>query len=205
MDRQQIMDKLIEDIKKIEHGFKHIIEAGDKILNDKNKNHFDIATGLLKDESYQARMLATHILGQLSIDNPNALQILETKISNDKNWRVQEMLAKAFDYYCKTLGYENSLSTIKRWLTDKNANVKRAVIEGLRIWTSRPYFKTNPTTAIELISRQKADGSEYLLKSVGNALRDISRKHSGLIENEISTWDLTNPKIKFTYKYVTEK
>lgn len=199
------MKKLIDDIKKVEHGFKHIIEAGDKILDDKKINHYEIATELLNDESYQARMLATYILGQLSIANPKALQVLETKISNDENWRVQEMLAKAFDYYCKTLGYENSLLTIKKWLTSKNANIKRAVVEGLRIWTSRPYFKTNPATAIEFISKHKADDSEYLRKSVGNALRDISKKHSALITKEISTWDLTNSKIKFTYKFVTEK
>jgi 3-methyladenine DNA glycosylase AlkD len=199
------MKKLIDDIKKIEHGFKHIIEAGDKILSDKKLNHFDIATKLLKDKSYQVRMLATYIFGQLSIDNPKALKILETKIAADDNWRVQEMLAKAFDYYCKTLGYENSLITIEKWLTFKNSNVKRAVVEGLRIWTSRPYFKINPTKAIKLISRHNADDSEYLRKSVGNALRDIGKKHSDLIASEISTWDLADPKVKFTYKLVTGK
>ena len=199
------MKKLIEDIKKIEHGFKHIIVAGDKILSDKKINHFDTANKLLKDESYQVRMLATYILGQLSTNSPSALKILKTKVSKDENWRVQEMLAKAFDHYCNTLGYENSLLTIEKWLADKNANVKRAVVEGLRIWTGRPYFKINPTTAIELISRHKADDSEYLRMSVGNALRDISKKHSDLIANEISTWDLKNPKIKFTHECVTKE
>lgn len=199
------MKKLIDDLNKIQHGFKHIIEAGDKILSDKKVNHFVIAMELLKDKSYQARMLATYILGQLSIDNPNALKMLKTKIPKDENWRVQEMLAKAFDHYCKTIGYENSILTIEKWLADKNSNVRRAVIEGLRIWTSRPYFNTNPTKAIELISMHKADDSEYLRKSVGNALRDISKKHSDLIANEISNWDLTNQKIKFTYKFVTER
>jgi len=199
------MKQLIDDIKKIEHGFKHIIEAGDKILSDNKLNHFDISTELLKNESYQVRMLATYILGQLSSDNPKALKILKTKIAADDNWRVQEMLARAFDYYCKTLGYENSLTTIEKWLTDKNANVKRAVVEGLRIWTSRPNFKANPIKAIKLISRHKADDSEYLRKSVGNALRDIGKKHSDLIASEISAWDLTDSKVKFTHKLATVK
>ena len=44
---------LIAKLKSIEHGFKHIIEAGNKILSDKKVNHFDISTELLKDESYQ--------------------------------------------------------------------------------------------------------------------------------------------------------
>lgn len=60
-------------------------------------------------------------------------------------------------------------------MSDKKANVRRAVIEGLRIWTGRPYFKENPEIAIQLISEQKSDDSEYLRKSVGNALRDISK------------------------------
>lgn len=198
------MKKLINDVKKIEHGFKHIIEAGDKILSDKKTNHLNLAINLLKDESYQVRMLSTYILGQLSTNNPNAFNLLKSKVSKDESWRVQEMLAKAFDHYCRILGYENSLLTIEKWLADKNANVKRAVVEGLRIWTSRPYFKTNPRKAIELISRHKADDSEYLRMSVGNALRDISKKHSELINNEISSWDLANPMIKFTYGFVTK-
>ena len=56
------------------------------------------------------------------------------------------------------------------------------MIEGLRIWTNRPFFKTNPALAIKLLSQHKADPSEYLRKSVGNALRDIGKKHSALVK-----------------------
>lgn len=199
------MKKLIDNIKKIEHGFKHIIEKGDIILADKTQRHFDLATKFLTDETYQVRMLATYLLGQLSAYHPEALKLLKTKVAEDENWRVQEMLAKAFDYYCKTIGYEKTLPVIKEWLTDENPNVKRAVIEGLRIWTSRPYFKDNPTTAIQFISEHKSDDSEYLRKSVGNALRDICKKHTEKVLDEIATWDLTNKKTKFTYKLVKGK
>jgi len=191
---------LLDQIKKIEHGFKHIIEAGNEILSAQNLKHFDLAMQFLGDESYQVRMLGTYILGVLSTDNPDALTILRTQVSQDQNWRVQEMLAKAFDHYCKKIGYEKSLPVIELWLADKNPNVKRAVIEGLRIWTGRPFFKTNPTLAINLISQHKADPSEYLRKSVGNALRDIGKKHSDLIATEISTWDLECSQVKFTYR-----
>lgn len=33
------MKEILENIVKIEHGFKHIIEAGDMILNDEKLNH----------------------------------------------------------------------------------------------------------------------------------------------------------------------
>ena len=198
MDIQPLLDQ----IKKIEHGFKHIIEAGDKILSSQNIKHFDIAIQFLNDETYQVRMLGTYILGALAAIDPDALKILETQVSQDQNWRVQEMLAKAFDHYCQTTGYEKSLQVIEQWLAGKNANVKRAVIEGLRIWTNRPFFKTNPALAIKLISQHKADPSEYLRKSVGNALRDIGKKHLALISSETADWDLRDTKIRFTYKLV---
>lgn len=47
--------------------------------------------------------------------------------------------------------------------------------------TSRPYFKDNPNVAIELLSTRKEDESEYVRKSVGNALRDISKKYPELV------------------------
>ena len=144
-------------------------------------------------------MLATTILGRLATTNNDALHFLKEQVSTDENWRVQEMLAKAFDEVCKHRGHEASLPLIEEWLNDNNPNVIRAVTEGLRIWTSRPFFKENPSVAIALISKHKAHESEYLRKSVGNALRDISKKHAGLIQQEVRQWDLSNPKILFTY------
>ena len=58
--------------------------------------------------------------------------------------------------------------------------------------------------AIELISKHKGNQSEYLRKSVGNALRDISKKHAELIRQEVKLWDLSNPRILFTYKLASK-
>lgn len=196
------MKEILDAMKKIEQGFKHIVEAGDIIFADKTRHHFNLAEKFLTDDSYQVRMLATYLLGLLSTANPKALQLLETNVASDKHWRVQEMLAKAFDYHCKTIGYEKSLPTIERWLKNKNPNVKRTVIEGLRIWTNRPYLKDHPIVAIQLISKHKSDDSEYLRKSVGNAQRDISKKHAGYVLDKVATRDLKDRKTEFTYKLV---
>ena len=149
-------------------------------------------------------MLATTILGRLATEDNNALRFLKERVSTDENWRVQEMLAKAFDEVCKYRGYEASLPLIKEWLNDDNPNVIRAVTEGLRIWTSRPFFKENPSVAIALITKHKGHRSEYLRKSVGNALRDISKKHAELVWQEVERWDLSNPRISFTYKHAAK-
>lgn len=147
-------------------------------------------------------MLGVYLLGLLSPEDEKALQLLKTKVAKDENWRVQEMLAKAIDHYCKVIGYEKALPEIKRWGSDHNPLLNRAVVEGLRIWTSRSYFREHPEKAIELISKLKSKESEYLRKSVGNALRDIRKKHGTLVEQEVKTWDLSVPEIAFTYKLV---
>ena len=199
MEIHNILNKILQ----IEHGFQHIIDGADEILSTYSKEQcFGLALELLKHEAYQARMLATTILGRLATEDNNALCFLKEQVSTDENWRMQEMLAKAFDEVCKHRGYEMSLPLIEEWINDDNPNVVRAVTEGLRIWTSRPFFKENPSEAIALISKHKAHESEYLRKSVGNALRDISKKHRELIRQEVQQWDLSNPRVMFTYKLV---
>ena len=196
---------LLNRILQIEHGFQHIIDGADEILSTYSKEQcFEFALELLKHEAYQARMLATTILGRLATEDNNALCFLKERISTDENWHVQEMLAKAFDEVCKHRGYETSLPLIEEWINDDNPNVVRAVTEGLRIWTSRSFFNENPSEAIVLISKHKAHESEYLRKSVENALKDISKKHTELIRQEVERWDLSNPRIMFTYKLATK-
>jgi 3-methyladenine DNA glycosylase AlkD len=198
------LQSLINQLQQTEHGFTHIIKAGDTLLADASIQHFDTALALTDGESYQQRMLGPYLLGELSAKNNKALEVLKDKVSTDTNWRVQEMLAKAFDAYCAATGYEKALPVIKEWLANDNPNVKRAVTEGLRIWTSRPYFKEHPETAIQLISEWKGHDSEYLRKSVGNSLRDIRKKHRALIDAETATWNLSDTKTAFTYKLVTK-
>ena len=197
--------EIIKRLLKTEHGFKPMeIEA--KKLFDSNpiEENMKTAIDLLDDEHYQIRSVGVFLLGYLSSKENPALRILRKIVSNDKSWQVQEILAKAFDQYCMNNGYENSIPVISDWLSDQNPNVCRAVTEGLRIWTGRPYFNTNPEVAIQLISQHKAHESEYLRKSVGNSLRDISKKHNDLIKNELATWDLFNKRILFTYKLVVK-
>ena len=148
---------------------------------------------------YQVRMYSVFLFGYLS-DDSAILTFMRDEVSKDDNWRVQEVLEKAFDEYCKNKGYENSIPVVDEWLSSDNPNTRRAVTEGLRIWTSRPYFKDNPQEAIKRIASLKEDTSEYVRKSVGNALRDISRKFPELISEELKTWNLETREIKQVYK-----
>lgn len=148
-------------------------------------------------------MYGAFLFGYLSSDE-EILIFMRDEVSEDSNWRVQEVLAKAFDEFCKKTGYENALSIIDEWLQNSNSNTRRAVVEGLRIWTSRPYFKENQNEAIERIDNLKEDASEYVRKSVGNALRDISKKFPELIQIELDRWNLESKEIKQVYKLASK-
>jgi len=153
-------------------------------------------------------MYGVFLFGYLSTDK-EILTFMRDEVSKEENWRVQEVLAKSFDEFCKSIGYKKSLPIIDEWLNHENPNTRRAVTEGLRIWTSRPYFKENPKEAIRKIANLKEDKSEYVRKSVGNALRDISKKFPELIKDELNTWKLENKEINQVYmlanKFIKEK
>lgn len=196
----ETINLLIQKVKN-ETGFLTIQNIAKEFrLNHSKKECLKISKKLFLSEIYQARSLGTFILGFIACESKEALAFLKTKVSRDDDWRLQEILAKAFDKYCSDIGYKKALPVIKEWLSDKNHNVKRAVTEGLRIWTGRDYFKDNPDVAIKLLSKLKDDDSEYVRKSVGNALRDISKKHKDLIKSEIESWDVSDKNINQTYK-----
>ena len=203
-------------IKNLEKEFS-IIKSGFKVQEKKAINDYklnvieyikELAFLAYHSEVYQVRMYVVFLFGYLSTDK-EILTFMREEVSKDDNWRVQEVLAKSFDEFCKSIGYEKTLTVIDEWLNHDNPNTRRAVTEGLRIWTSRPYFKENPKEAIRRIANLKDDKSEYVRKSVGNALRDISKKFPELIKDELNTWKLENKEINQVYilanKFIKEK
>ena len=61
-----------------------------------------------------------------------------------------------------------------------------------------------PDEAIRRIAALKEDTSEYVRKSVGNALRDISKKFPELIKAELNNRKLENKEIKQVYKLASK-
>ena len=139
---------------------------------------------LYQSNNFQIQEVGVFLLGYAAHENSAALSFLKNTVSQHDSWKVQEILAMAFDNHCKIIGYEAALPTIQEWLASDCANVRRAVSEGLRVWTSRPYFKDNP--------------------QVANAIRDISKKHSALVVAELSTWDLSSKEVRQVYKLASK-
>lgn len=155
---------------------------------------------LWEKENFQLQEVGVLLLGYCAHQYPDALSFLRETVSRHKSWKVQEILAMAFDNHCKIVGYEQALPLIQEWINDDNANVRRAVSEGLRIWTNRPFFRENPRIAVELLAARREDASEYVRKSAGNALRDISRRHPELILEELRRWNLSSKKVRQVYQ-----
>ncbi|WP_394268654.1 phosphomethylpyrimidine kinase [Anaerococcus nagyae] len=177
----EYISSLEEEFSLIEHGFK---EEEKRALEDykSNDNQYIKKLALLayKSNVYQVRMYGVFLLGHLS-DDDEILTFMRDEVSKDDNWRVQEVLAKAFDEFCKKIGYEKALSIIDEWLENDN-----------------------PNEAIERLVNLKEDSSEYVRKSVGNALRDISKKFPELIKNELVSWDLQSKEINQVYKLASK-
>jgi len=204
-NKMETIEELIQRVQKTRHGFLDIQKAADEVVAAHAAGEsLRLARQLFASEKYQVRSLATFILGRLAARSKEVITFLKKRVSRDKDWRVQEILAKAFDRYCADIGYEDALPVIREWLADSHPNVRRAVTEGLRIWTGRRYFHDHPEVAIQMLSRLRGDKSEYVRKSAGNALRDISKKHKELVRIELRRWDIADKDVAQTYKLATK-
>ena len=179
-------------------------EAENYFKNNSVEDCWETALQCYNCDLYYIQAFGVHIMGSIAYRHNKALTFLNNNVSKNQSWQVQEFLAMAFDNFCKNNGYEKSLVTIKKWLNNKNQNIRRAVIEGLRIWTKRPFFKDNPKDTINILSNHKTDESEYVRKSVGNALKDISKEYPKLIEAEIKKWKLDTKEINQVYKLASK-
>ncbi|MCL2834168.1 MAG: DNA alkylation repair protein [Treponema sp.] len=179
-------------------------EAVNTYKNNSVENSIVIAFECYNSDIYYIQAFGVFIMGLIASKNKKIYDFLKNEVSKNTSWQVQEFLAMAFDNYCKGIGYRNSLGVINDWLKCKNENNRRAAIEGLRIWTKRPYFMNNPEEAIKIISDHKDDTSDYVRRSAGNSLKDISKEFPELIKQEIDKWNLDIKQIKQVYKLASK-
>lgn len=200
IDKDAVVEKVIG-----QNGFKIIRDEAVKIFKHYSKDDcWTLGMEFYSSKHYQVQEIGVFLFGYIADAKNEALIFLKEEVSANDDWRIQEILAMAFDSYCKTIGYEAALPGIKEWLSDRRANVRRAVTEGLRRWTSRPFFKENPSVAIQLLAELKNDQSEYVRKSVGNSIRDISRNYPDLVKNELDSWNLSSKGINQVYKLASK-
>jgi hypothetical protein len=98
------IEGLVQQVSKVKDGFKPIqAEAENILVQHTTYDSLQLAHRLYASEVHQARMLATLIFGKLAALSPEAFSFLKGTVSRDDDWRVQEMLAMAFDTYTYNL------------------------------------------------------------------------------------------------------
>lgn len=98
---KEYIKSLEQEFSLIKSGFKE--EEKRALADYKNNDRVYIKKlAFLSYESivYQVRMYGVFLFGYLS-DDSDILTFMRDEVSKDENWRVQEVLAKSFDKYCK--------------------------------------------------------------------------------------------------------
>ena len=123
---KEYIASLEKEFSLIENGFKEEekISLADYQSNN-NAYTKELAFLAFKSNVYQVRMYSVFLFGYLS-EQDDILAFMRDEVSKDDNWRVQEVLAKAFDEFCKKIGYEKALPVIDEWLKNTNPNTSRA-------------------------------------------------------------------------------
>src|SRR5688572_5984691 len=102
-----MIPSLVQRVQKTQHGFTDIQKAAEEVFASHSvAETLQIAKQLFVSDVHQARMLAVFLFGKLAAKSKESLTFLRKHVSQDKNWRVQEILAQAFDQYCKDMGYK---------------------------------------------------------------------------------------------------
>lgn len=138
--------------------------------------------------SDETMLMAGALLLGSCLSRPAARAMLTGPYADVENWRVQECLAKSVDEYCHLDEWRSSLEWLAELIAHPKANVRRAALEGPRIWTRRPPFVGQPEQAIGFIKGPRTDQSSYVRKSLGNALSDIGKDAPDLVLAEVSAW-----------------
>ena len=77
--------------------------------------------------------------------------------------------------------HPQTMQRLREWTGDPSEHVRRLVSEGTRPrlpWAPQlPQFRHDPGPVLELLDLLKDDPSEYVVRSVGNNLNDISKDH----------------------------
>jgi 3-methyladenine DNA glycosylase AlkC len=87
---------------------------------------------------------------------------------------------------------DEMLAILHTWTEDENPHVRRLVSEGTRPrlpWAGRlSQFIEEPSVTVALLEKLKDDPSEYVRRSVGNHLNDITKDHPQLVTQTCARW-----------------
>ena len=66
---------------------------------------YEIYPILYQSDNFQIQEVGVFLAGYIADEYPEALTFLHDTVSLHESWKVQEILAMAFDNYCAKIGY----------------------------------------------------------------------------------------------------
>lgn len=100
-----------------------------------------IGMTLYQSDNFQIQEIGIFLLGYAAHEIPESLDFLRNTVSKHQNWKVQEILAMAFDNHCKSIGYENAVPLITDWLSDTNSQCTPGSLGGTTGVDEPPVFQ----------------------------------------------------------------
>lgn len=93
---------------------------------------------------------------------------------------------------------DRTLAVMTRWSESDDEHLRRLASEGSRPrlpWAGRvPALKADPTLAMPILERLKADPSLYVRKSVANHLNDIAKDRPDWLLDRLTDWPKDDPR-----------
>lgn len=96
---------------------------------------------------------------------------------------------------------DRTLAVMRSWAEDDNEHVRRLASEGARPrlpWSFQiEALKANPSLALPILERLKADESLYVRKSAANHLNDFSKDHPDWLVGHLAGWQQDKAETKW--------
>jgi len=116
-----------------------------------------------------------------------------TALANFTEYASSEFAVRPF---IKIYG-SRMMTQMSAWAVSDNLHMRRLASEGCRPrlpWAmALPEFKQDPGPILPILEKLKADGSEYVRRSVANNLNDIAKDNPGTVVNIAGRWLGNNP------------
>ena len=163
-----------------------------------------LASALYSATDYRPRCVAAFLWAAQAGFNDTAERRLTESVGRDSEPRVQEVLSRAFNRLCGERGYSSSQPLMERWLSHSLPAVRKAAVQGPRIWTRRPFFCDNPHKALEILGPSRTDPSSTVRRLTAAAVREIAEDFPEVTRRIVSKWDFPNPKIAKLYSSILQ-
>jgi len=167
-----------------------------KLQNEKKFEIFSFADKLIScGEREKTRnlynlgviLLGYHMSSSLQ-DLCKGFEILP-KYVDHPNWEIREMSCFCIRECIKNFRQE-TISYLQPWVRSENSNIRRLVSESLRPLNDMKWLRDPEENdfLLRFLHELRADPSEYVRKSVGNNLKDLSKYIPVIILDLLSAW-----------------